>query len=77
MDTVIAKLTVYFQNPFWVCIYEKEWAGNFQVCKVTFGAQPRDNEVYEYFLKNRDLLKFSPSMATQQSQPRKSNPKRI
>lgn len=33
MDCVRSKLTVFFQEPFWVGIYEREDAGRYEVCK--------------------------------------------
>ena len=32
------------------------------VCKVTFGAEPKDYEVYAFVLKNYGRLKFSPAV---------------
>ena len=36
-----AKLTVFFQEPFWVGLYERWTEGLLQVCKITFGAKPQ------------------------------------
>ena len=44
---------------------------------VTFGAEPKDYEVYEFLLKNWDKLKFSPSIEIETAQDRKINPKRM
>ncbi len=38
--------------------------GKLSVCKVTFGAEPKDYEVYEFVLKNYYRLRFSPTVAT-------------
>ena len=35
-----AKLTVYFEDPFWVGVFERVEDGKLSVCKVTFGAEP-------------------------------------
>ena len=40
MDTV-SKLTVYFEEPFWVGVFERMENGKLSVCKVTFGAEPK------------------------------------
>lgn len=34
------------------------------VCKVTFGAEPKDYEIYDFVLKNYDRLQFSLAVAT-------------
>ena len=62
MDTNYGKLTVYFENPFWVGVFERIENGKLSVCKVTFGAEPKDYEVWEFVLKKYYQLKFSPSV---------------
>lgn len=71
-----AKLTVFFKEPFWVGLYEREDDGRYEVAKVTFGAEPKDYEVYEYFLANRRILRFSPSIEAAVQDERWQNPKR-
>ena len=46
------------------------------VCKVTFGAEPKDYEVYDFVLKNYYQLRFSPAVATDVKETGR-NPKRI
>ena len=53
MDKVNGKLTVYFEEPFWVGVFECIEDGKLSVAKVTFGAEPKDYEVQEYIQKNR------------------------
>ena len=48
MDKVSGKLTVFFEEPFWVGVFECVANGKLSVCKVTFGAEPKDYEVYEF-----------------------------
>ena len=64
MDKVSGKLTVFFEEPFWVGVFERVSDGKLSVCKVTFGAEPKDYEVYEFVLKNYYRLRFSPAVAT-------------
>ena len=59
-----AKLTVYFEDPFWVGIFERVEDGKLSVCKVTFGAEPTDYEVWEFVLKHYYELEFSPAVET-------------
>ena len=77
MDVVKSKLTVFFEDPFWICLYERENNGEYEVCKVTFGSEPKDSEIYEYFLNNWRHLSFSPSIEAASIKERKINPKRM
>ena len=76
MDKVIGKLTVFFEEPFWVGIFECMEEGKLSVAKVTFGAEPKEYEVQEYIQKNYYSLKFSPAVAAVVKE-RKRNPKRM
>ena len=76
MDKVSGKLTVYFEEPFWVGIFERIEDGKLSVAKVTFGAEPKDYEVQEYVQKYYFSLKFSPAVDTVVKET-KRNPKRI
>ncbi len=59
MDRTYGKLTVYFENPFWVGVFERISNGKLSVCKVTFGAEPKDYEVWAFILKHYYELSFS------------------
>ena len=76
MDKVSGKLTVFFEGPFWVGIFECISEGKLSVCKVTFGAEPKDYEVYDFVLKNYYQLRFSLAVATDVKESGR-NPKRI
>lgn len=72
-----AKLTVFFEDPFWVGVYEREAEGRYQVCKITFGAEPKDYEVWDYLLKNWSRLPFSRPSAAKAEAERRANPKHV
>ena len=36
-------LTVLFEDPFWIGLFEKTDNEGLHVCKVTFGAEPKNN----------------------------------
>lgn len=76
MDKVVGRLTVFFEQPFWVDVFECISEGKLSVCKVTFGAEPKDYEVYDFVLKNYYELRFSPAVATDVKETGR-NPKRI
>ena len=76
MNKVSGKLTVYFEEPFWVGIFERIEDGKLSVAKVTFGAEPKDYEVQEYVQKYYFSLKFSPAVDAV-AKDIKRNPKRM
>lgn len=76
MNKVSGKLTVFFEEPFWVGVFERVSDGKLSVCKVTFGAEPKDYEVYDFVLKNYYRLRFSPAVATVVKETSR-NPKRV
>ena len=76
MDKVVGRLTVFFEQPFWVGVFECISEGKLSVCKVTFGAEPKDYEVYDFVLKKYYQLRFSPAVATDVKETGR-NPKRI
>ena len=76
MDKASVKLTVYFEEPFWIGVFERIEDGKLSVAKVTFGAEPKDYEVQEYIRKLYSSLKFSPAVDTV-VKDMKRNPKRM
>ena len=72
-----SSLTIMFENPFWIGLYERFDNGTYEVCKITFGAEPKDYEIYDYLLQNWHKLKFSPPIKTDKTKDRKINPKRM
>lgn len=77
MDQVSSAFTVYFEDPFWVGVYERRENQSLQVCKITFGAEPKDYAVYQYLLSHWMDLKFSPPVSQQEQSLRCKNPKRL
>ena len=76
MDKVSGKLTVFFEEPFWVGVFERVSDGKLSVCKATFGAEPKDYEICDFILKNYYHLRFSPAVATDVKEAGR-NPKRV
>ncbi|NMC56403.1 MAG: YjdF family protein [Eubacteriaceae bacterium] len=77
MDSIVSCFTVFFEEPFWVGVFERECCGRYEACKITFGSEPKDYEIYEFLLKNYCNLRFSPSVEAEMSHPVKINPKRM
>ena len=69
------SLTVFFDDPFWVGVFERIDESKLSVCKVTFGAEPKDYDVWEFVLRYYDELVFSPAVETETRQTA-DNPKR-
>ena len=76
MDKVSGRLTVFFEEPFWVGVFERISEGGLSACKVTFGAEPKDYEIYDFVLKKYGRLRFSPAVATDVREAGR-NPKRV
>lgn len=76
MNKVSGKLTVYFEEPFWVGVFEHIEDGKLSVAKVIFGAEPKDYEVQEYIQKYYSDLKFSMAVDTDVKDISR-NPKRM
>ena len=74
-QTMKASLTVLFEGPFWVGVFERIEDGKLSVSKVTFGAEPKDYEVWEFVLQHYYELAFSPAVQTESRQSA-DNPKR-
>ena len=76
MDKVSGKLTVFFEGPFWVGVFERVTKGRLSVSKVTFGAEPKEQEVYAFVLKQYRCLRFGPAVEAAVRQAG-HNPKRL
>lgn len=72
-----SRLTVYFDPPFWVGVYERISDETLAVAKITFGAEPKDYEVYDFLQKHWDTLSFSPPVAETERKSSPKNPKRL
>ncbi|MFR7743620.1 MAG: YjdF family protein [Acutalibacteraceae bacterium] len=51
-----------FEAPFWVGVFERFEGGTLSVCKITFGAEPKDYDVLVCAEKLR-AARFSPAVA--------------
>ena len=36
-----SSLTILFEAPFWIGLYERTDNGKYEVCKITFGSEPK------------------------------------
>lgn len=63
MEKVVSSFTVLFEEPFWIGLYERTCGKKLEVCKITFGPEPKDYEVYEFLQKCGEELRFSPPVS--------------
>jgi hypothetical protein len=77
MTRVKAQLSVFFEDPFWIGIYERMEENRIEACKITFGPEPKDYEVYSFLNENWKNFKFSPPVPGEDLKERRSNPKRM
>ncbi len=73
----MGKLTVFFEDPFWVGVFERVSDGELSVCKVTFGAEPKDYEVRDFIISHFYGLRFSPAVKFEQKQTADNPKKRL
>lgn len=76
MEKITGQLTVFFDDPFWVGVFERIEENKLSVCRVVFGAEPKDYEAYDFVLKNYSNLKFSSSIEVEVKKGN-ANPKRL
>ena len=75
MDERCGRLTVFFEEPFWVGVFERIEGDRLCVCKVTFGAEPKGYEVLDYVLRHYHELRFSDPLP-HEDRIKADNPKR-
>lgn len=76
MHNISITITLMFNDPFWQMLIERESENTYEVCKVTFGAEPKDYEVYAFLLANYHRLSFAVQDTDTIATNRKINPKR-
>lgn len=75
MDCIL--LTVYFEDPFWVAVFERQTGNQYQVARHVFGAEPSDPKVYQLVLHALSALDFSQPCRQERVTPAVGkNPKR-
>lgn len=77
MNKVQIKLTVLFDGAFWIGVFERVIDNKLEVAKVTFGAEPKDIEIFNFILYKYQYLKFSSGILINQKTQKKINPKRM
>jgi len=75
MKTVFS---IYFEDPFWVGVFEAQADGKLTVGRVVFGSEPSDAEVRDLLLNRYDTIPFSATNLPEGEAPHPAhvNPKR-
>lgn len=71
------QLTVFFENPFWVGIFERWNDQGYSVARVVFGSEPLDAELYVFVLTNYATLPFSEAITEEKEAFKPKNFKRM
>lgn len=70
------KLTVFFEDPFWVGVFERREKGYLEISKIVFGPCPRNEEIYELILSEYSTLSFQKVRSEEIVVEKNTNPKR-
>lgn len=76
MDRVSARLTVFFDAPFWVGVFERLEDGKLSAARVVFGAEPKDSDLLHFVQTRYYSLRFSPAVESVEKEASR-NPKRL
>lgn len=69
-------VTVFYETPFWVGVFERNDEGCYAVARKIFGNEPTDAELYEFVLRHYRELKFSAPRKEIKLIIKRKNPKR-
>lgn len=70
-------MTVFFEKPFWVGVFERSINGKLSTCKIVFGPEPKDYDVYAYVLTAWYNLEFEKPTEFEPKEYVQKNPKRV
>lgn len=71
----VGSFSVFFEDPFWVGVFENYDNGILKVAKITFYKEPTERELQEFLIENYDKIKFF-EQKDSISTTKKMNPKR-
>lgn len=76
MEKVAILFTVFFEDPFWCGVYQRQEGNRLEAARVVFGPEPKDYEVHAFLLQNWKRLRFGKTSGEKIAAERK-NPKRM
>ena len=75
MGKVTGTCTVFFEEPFWVGVFERIEGDRLSVARFVFGAEPSDAQILQFVVDHYYDLKFGPAV-TAVVREDSTNPKR-
>ena len=75
MAKLETRLTVLYEEPFWIGLSERVVNGKLTVAKHVFGAEPSMADIYEFVLNHSYDLEYSPPVDAE-TKKEHTNPKR-
>lgn len=73
---ISTTLTIFFDGQFWIGVAERRSGGRIEACRMVFGAEPTNEEIYQLVLKKWAALSFSSAVEDVATQHKVGNPKR-
>lgn len=73
----LCKLTICFEDPFWIALVETEGDEGYRVARHVFGPEPSDPEVELFIHEHWNELHFSEALQVEKRGGNKINPKRM
>lgn len=73
---ITIKATIYYEDFFWVAVFERTDKQGYAAARKIFGGEPADAEIYQFVLNNFDELQFGPAKAFE-LKIKRTNPKRV
>ncbi len=73
----LCKLTVRFEEPFWIGLIEREDGDSYSVAKHVFGAEPTTPEVFDFIRDHWNDLRFTHEIQVEVGESKRINPKRL
>lgn len=74
--SVRITLTVFFESPFYVGLFERQEGTRLSAARVVFGAEPTGPELLSWLQEHYASLTFSPCVEGAKAEPAAANPKR-
>lgn len=71
------RLTIYYESPFWVGVFEDLSDAKLKTARVVFGTEPRLEEVYEFVSRHYYGLSYGEGVCFEQADNKDINPKRL
>ena len=75
MEDNSGSLSVYYEEPFWVGVFERVEDGKLYFAKFVFRSEPSDKEIFKFIKDNYHKLQLSPEVDVQMKTEKKSQEK--